>query len=365
MPDPLRLWLPSFLFFVASWLLSGCTARSSHFDESSLRDRVRAESPGAFDIDHVRQLPMCSGRTGKPLDWQDLLHATDWAEVIFIGEQHDDALGHAFQRAVTEDALASHSDGALSMEMLERDDQALADDYIDGIIDAETFEKLTHSTDWGDKGMWPQWYQPIVDAAKANDARIIAANAPRRYVRLARSRGYDFLRSLPNDRRRLYAIPLKNRDDGYWKRFVKVMTENENHGAPPTDDRIKELRNGFRSQSLWDATMADSIAKAHQAGAKKFVHLVGQFHSDFNGGTVQQLRARWPQARILVISMQREDGPSLRDDDRGRADIIVYTGARPPEPETQPDSATTQPAGNDATTARSAPEATSADHPSS
>ena len=58
---------------------------------------------------------------------------------------------------------------------------------------------------------------------------------------------------------------------------------------------------------------------------------------------MQQLRGRWTEARILVVSMQREDGPLLRDEDRGRADIIVYTGARPPEPETQPEEPASQP----------------------
>jgi len=344
MTASLRSFIFSILTTTCAIQLVGCSSSSPHFNESSWDHHQRVESAAVFDVDHVRQLPMYSGRTARPLDWADVLHAADWADVIFIGEQHDDALGHAFQQAVTKDVLAGRPGGALSMEMLERDDQALADDYIDGIVDAATFEKLTHSTDWGDKGKWPEWYQPIVDAAKDNGASLVAANAPRRYVRLARSRGYDFLRSLPEDRRALYAFPMKNRDDGYWKRFVEVMTENGGHGGPPSEERLEELRNGFRSQSMWDATMADSIAKAHRAGAGKIVHLVGQFHSDFNGGTVQQLRARWPEARILVISMQREDGQSLRDEDRGRADIIVYTGARPPEPATQPDEpAATQP----------------------
>ena len=87
---------------------------------------------------------------------------------------------------------------------------------------------------------------------------------------------------------------------------------------------------GFRSQMLWDATMADSIARARRSGAIKVIHLSGQFHTDFAGGTVQELRARMPSVKILTISMQREDGAALLSQDRERADVIIYTG-KPPD----------------------------------
>ena len=95
----------------------------------------------------------------------------------------------------------------------------------------------------------------------------------------------------------------------------------------------RRLENGFRSQQLWDATMGASVVKALRSGSRPVILLIGQFHSDFNGGTVQQIRARASHARILVISMQREDSTMLRDEDRDRADIIIYTGPRPPDEE--------------------------------
>jgi hypothetical protein len=33
---------------------------------------------------------------------------------------------------------------------------------------------------------------------------------------------------------------------------------------------------------------------------------------------------------VLTISMQRRDGTTLAGEDRGRADVIVHTGARVP-----------------------------------
>ena len=82
----------------------------------------------------------------------------------------------------------------------------------------------------------------------------------------------------------------------------------------------------FRGQLVMDATMAASIAETRRAGAEKVVHLVGHFHCDFEGGLVQELRYRDPDARILVITVLAEAETELRDEDSGRADFVVYTG---------------------------------------
>ncbi len=81
--------------------------------------------------------------TGAAINWQDLLHAIDWqglleaiewADVVILGEQHDDAVAHAVQLAVVEDAMKRYPGTALSMEMLDREEQALVDDYLADFI---------------------------------------------------------------------------------------------------------------------------------------------------------------------------------------------------------------------------------------
>jgi uncharacterized iron-regulated protein len=274
---------------------------------------------------------MYSGRTGQPINWSDLRQAFAWADVIIVGEEHDDAVGHAVELAVVHDVVCSHSRAALSMEMFERDEQPVVNDYLEGIIDAESLEKLTHSTNWGGEGKWVAWYQPMIECAKEHNARIVAANAPRRYVRLARTDGYDRLRALPPPRREFFDLPGELKDQSYVDRFVEMMSDN-GHESPGVRRSLKEVEEIMGAQLVWDATMAASIAKARRGGASKIVHIVGQFHSDYNGGTVQELRRRSPGVKILTITMQRDDGTSLRDEDRDRADVVIYTGKRPPEP---------------------------------
>ncbi len=286
-------------------------------------------------------------------------------DVTIIGELHDDAVGHAFQRAVVEDAVAREPNLALSMEMLDRSEQSIVDDYVADLIDREKFYELTASTRWRKVAKeylageinkskfkerilrigWPDWetnYQPIIDAAKDGGGRIVAANAPwLRYSKLITEDGYEKLETLTDEQRRLIETPEVPDSGTYRERFWEVMVdraEGEEPEKPESDDDDPDaahmelsdevVRRSFHSQMMYDATMAGSIAEALESGASKVIHLVGQFHSDFEGGTVLELRRRFPGARILLISMQKESVATLREEDTDRADIVVYTGAR-------------------------------------
>jgi len=378
--------------FTAFGLLmaSGCTTEQFFTTDRSVRGPVEITSE--ISEETTRILPMFTGQSGKPMGWSDLINAIAWADIIVVGEQHDDAVGHAVQRSIVEDTCRIHYRAALSMEMLERDEQNIVQDYLEDIISAKTLAKLTHSENWGGEGGWAKWYQPIVDAAKDAGGQVIAANAPRRYVKLARKKGYAVVNTLPTERRRLVDCPGQIIEGDYQDRFLDTMrqmheeataaaaeaaaekpeepvtpetAETRPEAAPPAEHKMPEKvaddeaasetketteeappkmpppflmamptpEELYLSQLVWDTTMAKSIANARSRGAKKVVHLVGQFHCDFNGGTVQQIRKFRPRDRVLVISMQRANPTSLLEEDQGRADIVIYTGERPPEPE--------------------------------
>lgn len=275
------------------------------------------------DVD-ARRLPLFDGHDGQPLSWEELMTRVGQAEVVVIGEQHDDAVGHAVQQAVVEDAMTRWpGTTAVSMEMLERDEQMVVDDFLDGVIDAKTLATLTHSASWSGPGSWAVFYQPMLDSARAHDAPVVAANAPRRYARLARTDGFERIDQLPADRRALVDLPEPTTDDGYRQRFFELMSGHDGASAPALDD--EQVEAFFRGQQIWDATMAGSIADARAAGVERVIHVVGRFHSDFDGGTVQQLRARRPSVAVLVISMHPASSDTLLEDDIGRADVIVYT----------------------------------------
>ncbi len=314
-------------------------------------------------------LAIFDGHDGTRLTWAQLLDAAADAEAVIVGEEHDDAVGHAVQLALVEDVF-DRSDGcALCMEMLDRGEQATVDDYLADIIDRETFIERTASTRWRKisrefldrkidrrdfekrirKIGWPDWegnYQPIVDAAKEHSGTVVAANTPwARYASLANKKGYEHLSGLTPSQRALFEIPHAIPEGEYRERFWEVIADRKEGEAPSTDGESDEgseaahpsvsdetVLGMFRAQLVMDATMAASIAAALRNGAVKVVHLVGQFHSDFEGGLIQELRHRRPGVQLLTISMQNRSADTLGEEDRGRADIVIYTR----RPETMP-----------------------------
>lgn len=268
-----------------------------------------------------RSLAMFQGDSGDPLDWYALSAGIRWADIVVIGEQHDDANAHGVQQAIVEETFTMWPGSAVSLEMLERDEQDVVDAYLRGDISKEDFIVRTNSRDWASKGSWETFYQPVIDSAKKFHAPVIAANAPRNYVRVARTDGYNALTQLPAEEQTLFSIPQRDPPETYRARFKSFMT---NDGERTVDDaQVDEV---LRSQRLWDATMADSIVRGYDAApwGGKVVHLVGQFHSENDGGLISEIKARAPFARILTVTVQRGETFILRPEDRGKADVVVY-----------------------------------------
>ena len=244
------------------------------------------------------------------LDWSEVLFQIRQADVVLLGEQHDHAVGHAIQLAIVEDVMETYPGSVLALEMLERDEQILVDDYVEGIIDADVFERLTFSANWGSGGGWSAWYLPIIDVTIEKGGMVIAANAPRRYVRLARKDGYEKIDGLAPDRKWLVDYPEELSGGAYRQRFWEFAAHDEGNedentaglGLIDPNDPTLPL---YRSQQTWDATMAQSIVSADPSVSKKVVLLVGQFHVEYDGGIVQELRQRNPNLRVFVVSIRR------------------------------------------------------------
>lgn len=271
---------------------------------------------------------------GRPADSIEVLDACADADVVVIGETHGHEVGLAFAAEVFEGVLQSSPRAALSMEFYERDRQVALDDYLRGVIDGETFRASSGRTEGND----PAGHRRMLESARSAGVPVIAANAPRRYVTLARMEGYERLRGLSEEQRRLFVIPWRMPDGRYREDFFALMSGmfgDGSHGEEiPEAERASRVEAIFRSQSLWDATMASAIADAMER-ARPVVHVVGRFHSDFahagGGGTVQLLRDVKPRARIVTLSVidaGMERVSALRDEDRDRADFVVYAQGR-------------------------------------
>jgi uncharacterized iron-regulated protein len=263
---------------------------------------------------------------GKKSSIEDIVGALEKTEVLFLGEYHDDSVGHRIQSEVFKAAVEKYSSKrsvALSLEMFERDVQTIVNEYLSGVIPENQF--LAASRPWGN---YKTDYRPLVEEAKAGKLPVIAANAPRRYVNMVSRLGRDSLHKLtPEAKQWLAPLPYGQPTDEYAKSFFAKMgsmgpgTESAPHGAI------------LNSQSLWDATMAYSISEFLWTNPEPLViHLNGGFHTERRMGTPDHLVGYRKGTKFLVVTMIYEEDFKTFDKEKhtGLGDFVVLTDSAAP-----------------------------------
>ncbi len=313
----MNLRLSSAVCVLLSCFVGACATKPSSMDTRSV------------DLDGGRAVAVLSGE-GRPVSWSALLEACSNADAVVVGENHGHELGLAFAAALWNDLAGSAPQSALALEFFERDDQSRLDDYLSGLSDAKTFATRTGRS----TGNYPPGHRAMVEQAKAAGRPVIAANAPRAYVRKARAVGFDAIEALTPEQKRLVRVPDELLGGPYREAFEKLMrpgVEAGHGGTPPTPEEVTSQLEGFyRSQQTWDWTMGESVARAIEGGRHPVLLVIGRFHSDFEGGTVQVIRRLRPGVKVVTISVVDAEPAPLRSEDRGRGDFVVYVGPSAP-----------------------------------
>jgi len=283
---------------------------------------ARVLSPAQRDV-AAGALVIRDGNTGERIDLDEAARRAARADVVLLGEYHDNPDAHAVQQALYARLLAREPRTALCLEMLERHEQPIVDGWLRGELTTDQLIDRTGSRTWsGQPNSWIAFYQPCLDLAREHGAAIVAANAPRQYVSRANREGYDGLLALPPDERTLFDLPIAPDVGAYRHRLAELMQEMRGSDAAVPDEQLDRM---LRSQRVWDATMGASVARALEASPRA-VLLVGCFHSDFLGGTALEVVARRPGTSVFVVAITQDRGEGLAEADRARGDIVVRVG---------------------------------------
>lgn len=273
-----------------------------------------------FSDDHIR---VFDGK-GNPASVEQIVKALSENEVVFLGELHDDAVGHAVQMEIFQKAVAQYATDrkvALSLEMFERDVQIIVNEYLNGLISEAQF--MASSRPWGN---YKTDYRPLVELAKQKKLPVIAANAPRRYVNMVSRNGRSSLNALTKDAKKWIApLPYAEPSDAYGKKFKALMG--------PSPEAQMGIDNILASQSLWDATMSNSVYKFLKDNKKPLVvHLVGGFHTESRLGTVEHLMKYRAKTKAIVVTMRYEDDFKTFDKAKHTdiGDFVILTDGKQP-----------------------------------
>lgn len=261
---------------------------------------------------------------GNPSSIDQIIAAAGDVNVVFLGENHDDATAHALQLQIFKALVEKYSKTrptALSMEMFERDVQIVVNEYLNGLISENHF--LASSRPWKN---YATDYKPLVELAKSNKLPVIAANAPRRYINMVSRNGRSALDPLTKQAKEWLApIPWAQPSEAYSNKFKALMG--------PSPEAQMGLANILGSQSLWDATMAYSVAGFLKKKKDPLVvHLNGGFHTESRLGTAEQLMNYAKKAKFIVVTMRYESDFRTFDKSKhgGLGDFVILTDSSVP-----------------------------------
>lgn len=322
---------------------AGCAGNFMHFNMKTLKDPVEITEA------HYR----IYNSEGRPATYDNVTESTRTADVVFVGEKHDDPAAHALQTALLKGIHTLYARGPeskpdrsviLSLEMFERDVQIVLDEYLAGLIPERHF--LSCSRPWGN---YFTDYRPLIEFARENRIPVIAANAPRRYVNRVSRLGPDALNNLSRTAKSwLPPLPYRPASPEYRAKleaFGKMMMprgpahkkkgKGEEHGngdltgpESETQSRMKMSHSYFiEAQSLWDAAMAFSISESlRRAPGSVVLNINGNFHSEQGMGIPEHLLHYRPGTHILTIAILSDAGfPNFDEKFRGFGDFIIIT----------------------------------------
>jgi uncharacterized iron-regulated protein len=281
---------------------------------------------------------------GRAAELEEIVEALGGADVLFVGETHDDAVAHALEAELLRRADERYSRAAgggravaLSLEMFERDVQTVVDEYLGGLISERHF--LLSSRPWNN---YETDYRPLVEYARAHHLPVIAANAPARYVSRVSTQGPDSLASLSKEARGwLPPLPFPEASAAYASKFNRLMSggfaaasaaPQPNASAQTAQQPTQANPHGgahlLEAQTLRDASMAYAISEFLKSGRDPLVVQVnGAFHSEGRMGVPEQLAHYRKKARAVVVTIIPDEGRAGFDAESmsGLGDFVILT----------------------------------------
>ncbi len=246
---------------------------------------------------------------GKTISYEEILKKAADADLLFLGELHDQAICHWLQLELVRD-LYERNKGKITVgaEMFESDNQVLMDEYFNDLITRKKFEEEAR--------LWKNYqtdYKAILEFAREKQLRFIATNAPGRYVNALYLKGPELLDKLSPEAR-AFLPPYPIHFDLTVPCYAKMMDMGGGHGSG---------ENIARAQALRDASMAYRISRFRQDGFL-FVHLNGAYHSDYREGILYYLERYKPGLRSVVLTtVVQDDLDKLSEENKNKGDIIL------------------------------------------
>jgi uncharacterized iron-regulated protein len=258
-------------------------------------------------------------------DQQRLLQKIQTANVIYLGETHDQLADHQAQLGIIQALHRGKPRMAIALEMVQKPYQFALDRYLSGTLsEPELLAQTEYQKRWGFD--W-RFYAPIFRFAKAKSLPLLALNTPSEITRKVARSGLESL--IIED---FKWIPPRSEIDlssaSYRKRMLE--TYESFHQGKGNSDGFERF---FQAQVLWDETMAEAIAQSWlKHPDRQIVVLVGQGHLLYGEGIPSRVARRikaagrkdWKQYSVLL-----NPSAEIKKEASQVADFFWFSEAQP------------------------------------
>ncbi len=269
------------LFLVGAGLFS-----DSHQDTLPI-----GPSPYKYDLGKIEKNQIYETGSGKIVNLSDLVRAAGSADLIVIGESHDNYDCHVFQKDLIEALYQKYPRIIVGFEFFKREDDEALELWRNGQISES---ELIRKTGWYQKTSYNYGYtRLIMDVLKKYRIKTIGLNVSRDILRKVSRKGFD---SLSPDEKKLFpGIKVSHPQHRY---LIKTIFGDFALQVPFWFENV------YDSQKCWDVVMAESmrqtLAKREFRGYKGII-IAGSFHVAYHLGIPFRFQRSDKRARLTTI----------------------------------------------------------------
>lgn len=281
------------------------TATAPSAATSIAASRPDEETPALRYHDHTLVDRQWDVQQQRFVDRDEVFARVLAADVVLLGETHDNAVHHRLQGEILATLLAAGRRPTLVMEQFDTEQQGALDAATDPAAAAALMAR-----GW-DSGH----YRPLIESARQKGLPLVAGNVSRAGTRPVIREGWQTIDAPRRERLQLDAVW-----DGGRETYMRQVITASHCGK--IDDT---LRDGLvRAQRLRDAVLAD-VTLGHVAG--RAVLIIGRGHARSDVGVPRYLSARDRKLKIVSIGFTE-----VSPDKTQPADYLGEDGIAPPGP---------------------------------
>jgi len=222
------------------------------------------------------------GRIAGP----EILARAAKAQVVLLGESHDNADHHRWELQTVAALAALRPKLVLGFEMFPRRVQGALEPWVAGDLNEEEFLK---AADWSKVwGYDAAFYLPLFHFARLNRIPMVALNVERDFVHMVGSKGLD---AVPPEKREGVSVPAPASEAYLDRLFASYTLHPEIKDSAPTR-ADSGFRNFVQAQLVWDRAMAQALADAAARNPDALViGVMGSKHIAHGDGVPRQLQS--------------------------------------------------------------------------